>query len=324
MTSLEQVCFAASVAMSRMHFTNANLVCTPKWFKCLQLLQLDSLFTHVSILPTDPSTEYNLPVFWSTAAKKIGLVWARARAGNGSVLLMDADAIIWNPAKIAWDDSRVKFVGGYEEPLHWEAYREQRLRLGDLFKWAVGKYTPTMTHNDPDAIWTCNPVNGSCLYFNDSDLLNAYIECLEHFMVGFRDKKLEPRGFLADKNDPQSAVSYFSEVMMADQRILGVLLQSKFGDSYLSGEQPPVAFLNEFPTTSEYPAPSYDFLHLWKYKAVADRDPTQSVLMEQEILKLLYEATCGHPLFLHDIGIHLVAQTQPMIHHGKYMEWLRC
>lgn len=302
MSPLEQLTFLASVIMSRFHFTNANLICDEAWSNYLHEIGFSPFFDEKVVI--DVSKDATLPVFWSTRAKLEALKWAyTTNEGSRSILQLDADVIIWDASMIRWEDESQKFVGGYYEPLHWEAYREQTVRLGALFSEVaaeVGLSAPTGRER---------PVNGGCLWFNDIELLESYMEFLEKFMSKFAEGGYVGRPFLTNKNDRQSGTVMFSEVMMADQRSLGLILSSFY--SAREGFADGVQFFTVFPDEDEYPLASHQFIHLWKYKGVLNANPQLAAQMEQYILRKLKNQIGSHSL-LDDLGCYIIERPLAM------------
>lgn len=311
LSQLEITTLVCSVTMSRTHFGNAHLVCDHKWFKFFEDSKLLGLFTNSSVFEY-PHPEH-LPVFWASAAKKCALEYAMKFNPDAPQLLLDLDAIIWDATKIRWDDPTQLFVGGYEEPLCWEAYREQTVRLGELFcatfngvLYGEGWATSSTVLGLSDL--NVEPINGSCLYFGNNSLTTCYCQFIEKFMADFFSTGCTPRAFYKKRNNKYSGEVYFSEGMMADQRSIGHLVRH-----FAKAIQPPsVDFYTTFNPHSEYPEPSWEFFHLWKLKVEAASNPNLAYRIEQYLLKCLYDFNQNTGSLLNQMGFLIQRSTLPM------------
>lgn len=310
LSSFEEMVFTVSLIYSRFHFMNATLVADEPWMNYLKSLRLFGLFTRTVLIK--PSYESALNIFWSTEAKRQGLVAALANPEIGvsedsPVLLMDADCIIFNPSYVLdWSDPVLRFAGGYFEPLTWEAYREQPFRFASLTDYVWNEVRLKVPPS-----WAALPVNGGCLYFQDAGLCATYVNLLDGFMGKFCENGCTPRPYYKDVANPTAGTTFFSEVMMADQRLLGMLLENQFGRSRLLQELGPVRMFTTFKDTSEYPEYTPNFLHLWKLKAELNRNLLLQAMMRQKIFESVQKTFRDHS-FLTSLGFLLYSEQLPM------------
>lgn len=320
MSAIERLTFLASLMLSRYHFGNANVVADDA-----SLRELPSFTTQLAtkVIPVEVATG-NLDVFWASAAKAVGLTWALQQESK-SQLLLDADALIWDGTAFDWWSKDHLFIGGYQEPLTWEAYREQESRLGSIFFKAIADALSWNTNAMPEDFKAtqqklalgASPVNGAILFFNDTYLCSSYIKAIESFIAGFDAAKLQPRPFFKKQGDPSSGFTYFSEGMMADQRTLGALItlyypQCREKVIFLEGFEPTPCGFSDYPTNN-----NETILHLWKLKGEMPDGSALSHVMEQYILQRLTE--CLPRTFVNSLGwdIHKISVPMTSTHYRK-------
>lgn len=301
---IERTIALASMVFSRLHYKNVTVFATRPWLDYFQSTPaLHRLVTTYAEIGEEVVAPYPCDIFWSTVAKMLACQTHSDLNPDSPLLLMDADVVIFEPFPvIAWGSPEVRFAAGYREPASWEAYVEGNERLWTCLQDAF--YAATGNRYSQKIVLP-RPINAGCLYFNSLRLLQSYAVGLKAFMGSFV-KNGKPRPYLVDPADPSKGHTCFSEVMVADQQFLGMLVNLCCNDDR---EGTPVRyFVNEFPAVCEYPEASTQFIHFWKLKGWLNQNPAAAAVVEQSLLRSVYQARLSNPTFMEKLADVVVRQ----------------
>lgn len=311
-TPIERTIFITSLVFSRFHYRRVTVLATQPWYDVIEKDPvLSRLVTNLALIGEKCVEGYPRAIFWSTIAKMVACQVHLDLSPDSPLLMLDSDVILFDPQEvIRWEDPQQVFAAGYREPCTWEAYLEGNARMRPCLAAAFASFSSSgPDFSDPTGIM---PINAGCLYFNDSDLLGAYATGLGAFMKAFVDLKIPAKPYFIDPANPAAGVTYFSEVMVADQQFLAYLRDTKRPSTTKDGYFTKDRYFTKFEWLREYPATVESFVHFWKMKGWLNANPDEATLVEQHLLRRLYFLQKDNPHFVQQL-VTIQEVTIPLI-----------